>query len=108
MGQLATVGGRVQDAYVVVDAFGGAATQGFLGVYDGHGGIQTASYVATCLHTMLLERMQQEDPSTGTARPVADLFRECYNEIDQHLSRVRPARPSSGRPRARGAGVRAV
>ena len=39
-----------QDSYVVIDGFNSNAGKGFFAVYDGHSGIQSASFLATSLH----------------------------------------------------------
>src|SRR5690554_988801 len=53
----------MEDEHVAITPFGGSDCQAFFGVYDGHGGRQIASYVASNLHKNILEELEKRELS---------------------------------------------
>jgi len=65
---------------VVLGNFGGNAARGFIGIYDGHGGSDASSHVATSLHKHFLNELR-----TRTDARMAELIARAYVATDKEL-----------------------
>jgi len=85
VGAAASINSRdyMQDTYVVVESFGGNRGTGFFAVYDGHGGMQAATYAATCLHNILLVKLNNGE---GDGEKIGTTLEETFIQTDHAMS----------------------
>jgi protein phosphatase PTC1 len=70
----------MEDEHIAVDEFGGIASQGYFGVYDGHGGRQVVEYVKAHLHEHMLSALA-DDP-----KDVPGAWKKAYLRTDEDLN----------------------
>lgn len=73
---------NMEDDEIMIDCFGGSRTQGFFGLYDGHGGRATVDFVVKALH-MNLEQHLKRHPTSD----LASAFKHSYLTTDGQLRR---------------------
>lgn len=73
---------NMEDDDIMVDQFCGIPTQGYFGLYDGHGGRGTVDFVVKVLHQNL-EHIFKTSPST----PPAEAYENSYLITDAQLRR---------------------
>lgn len=69
----------MEDAHVVVDAFGGDKDQGYFAIYDGHGGRGAVDFTAANLHLNLASELQKD-----ASQPI-DALRKAYKSTDVQI-----------------------
>lgn len=74
--------GTMEDDEIIVDHFCGSRSQGYFGLYDGHGGRATVDFVVKALH-MNLEQQLRRNPTEA----LAQAFRQAYLATDGQLRR---------------------
>lgn len=70
----------MEDEHVIVDSFGGAPTQGYFAIYDGHGGRGAVEYTAQHLHVNLEQELSHNNN-------VPDAIHKAYLTTDQQLGK---------------------
>lgn len=73
---------RMEDAHSIQEDFMGDKEKVFIGVYDGHGGKEAAIYASQTLHTVLAEKIGQNQLST---EELLNVFKETYLETDSRM-----------------------
>lgn len=73
----------MEDAHVVVDNFGGEATQGYFAIYDGHGGRGAVDFTAENLHVNLLKEIAKNPDDMKEA------LKQSYLSTDRDISEKR-------------------
>jgi len=69
----------MEDAHVVVDNFGDVATQGYFGVYDGHGGRGAVEFVRDHLHENFLKELEKSPDE------VIESMKRAYKITDDQI-----------------------
>lgn len=84
VGSHSAIGKRhtMEDDEIMVDQFCGVPTQGYFGLYDGHGGRATVDFVVKALH-MNLEQHLKRHPTSD----LAAAFKHSYLTTDGQLRR---------------------
>lgn len=90
---------EMEDAVAVMPAFvaGNDGVYHFFGVYDGHGGSQTALYCKDRLHVSVADEIRQTEPTTEAHWEA--LMTDCFLKIDVEVAAM------SGRKRIRSPGI---
>jgi len=70
----------MEDEYQFIDKFAGVHSQGFFGIYDGHGGTAVAEFIERTLHKYFLAELKSQK--------VVDIkaaFSQSYLKTDQEI-----------------------
>ncbi|KAH9089905.1 hypothetical protein Ae201684P_014660 [Aphanomyces euteiches] len=78
----------MEDALRVVDEFGGKSTDGFFGLYDGHGGREISTYLKENLHASVLNELSQD----GAAADVPTCIQRAFVLTDADCCELQEAK----------------
>lgn len=83
-GSYSAIGKRnnMEDDEIIIDGFCNDATQGYFGLYDGHGGRATVDFVVKALHLNLEQHLKRHPQSS-----LCDAFKSSYLATDGQLRR---------------------
>jgi len=81
---------RMEDAHYMEDSFNKDPTQGFFGIYDGHGGKEAALFAADNLHKVLAEELNKEANTMQDPEKVLQAVRRTYLATDEKLKTAVP------------------
>jgi len=74
----------MEDAHTIVGCFGGDPRRAFIGVYDGHGGVDASSHTAKFLHQHFLKELKLR-PSAR----IPEIFARSFVATDKELKELK-------------------
>eukprot|EP00298_Acanthocystis_sp_HF-20_P010857 c19089_g2_i1.p1 GENE.c19089_g2_i1~~c19089_g2_i1.p1 ORF type:complete len:291 (-),score=104.28 c19089_g2_i1:96-944(-) len=74
----------MEDAHTIVGCFGGDSRRAFIGVYDGHGGVDASSHTAKSLHLHFLKELKLRPTSR-----IPEIFARAFVATDKELKELR-------------------